>query len=144
MAQEITITAETGRAAGSRSSRRLRHEGKIPGVVYGHGIEPIPVAVDARDLRHALNTEAGTNALLTLRVDGGEHLTMAKVLQKDPVRNTVVHVDFQVVRRDEAVSADVPIVLIGEAKGVTNGDGVVEQNLHSLNVNATPTTIPTQ
>ena len=143
MAQEITLTAETGRPSGSRSARRLRHEGKIPGVVYGHGADPLPVAIDARELRHALNTEAGTNALLTLRVDGGEHLTMAKVLQKDPVRGNVIHVDFQIVRRDEAVSADVPIVLVGEAKEVTNGDGVVEQNLHSINVNATPTTIPT-
>src|SRR5437667_239077 len=56
---EIQLKAETGRKSGSAPTRRLRAEGKIPGVIYGHGIEPVPVSVDARELRHALNTEAG-------------------------------------------------------------------------------------
>lgn len=139
---EIQLLAETGRPAGSRAAKRLRRDGKIPGVVYGHGSEPVSVAVDARDLRHALNTEAGANALLNLMVDGTSHLTMARVLQRDPVRHNVTHVDFQLVRRDEIVSADVTFVLLGEAKEVHNADGVVEQAIFSLTVNATPGAIP--
>src|SRR5512138_3229626 len=115
---DITLVAETGRVTGSRASRRLRREGKIPGVVYGHGSAPVGVAVDGRDLRAALNTPSGMNALLTLTVDGDEHLTMAKVLQRDPVRSTVTHVDFQIVRRDEIVGSDVSLVLIGESDAV--------------------------
>lgn len=139
---EITLPAETGRALGSRSSGRLRAAGKIPGVVYGHGIEPLPVAVDARALRAALTTEAGFNALLDVRVEGTSHLAMARDLQRHPVRHTVVHVDFQVVRRDEVISADVPVALVGEPEEVHRRDGVVEQQLFQLAVHATPGRIP--
>lgn len=140
---EITLPAVSGRPAGSRAARRLRAAGSIPGVVYGHGIDPLPVAVDARALRAALSTEAGLNALLDLRVEGdGSHLALARELQRDPVRNTVVHVDFQVVRRDEVIAADVPLTLTGDAVAVQQGDGVVDQQLFTLSVNATPGRIP--
>src|SRR5688572_8794233 len=139
---EITLVAETGRPAGSAASRRLRREGKIPGVVYGHGMQPVPVSVDGRELRHALTGDAGLNALLNLQVDGDTHLTMARVLQRDPVRSTVTHVDFQVVSRDEIISADVPVHLIGEAKQVVGEGGVVEHSITSLTVSATPSRIP--
>jgi large subunit ribosomal protein L25 len=139
---EIQLVAETGREAGTRSSKRLRREGKIPAVVYGHGTEPVAVAVDARELRHALNTEAGVNALINLSIDGDSKLTMPRVLQRHPVRNTVTHVDFQVVSRDEVMAADVPFTLVGEAKEVTNNDGVVEQALFALTIHATPSAIP--
>lgn len=139
---EITLPAETGRALGSRSSGRLRAAGKIPGVVYGHGIEPLAVAVDARALRAALTTEAGFNALLDVRVGGTSHLAMARDLQRHPVRHTVVHVDFLVVRRDEVISTDVPVVLVGEPEEVHRRDGVIEQQLFQLAVHATPGRIP--
>ncbi|HET6811548.1 MAG TPA: 50S ribosomal protein L25 [Acidimicrobiales bacterium] len=139
---EITIVADTGRTPGTRPAARLRREGKIPGVIYGHGIDPIPVAVDGRDLRAALSTDAGVNALLSMNVDGQSHLTMARVIQRHPVRHTVVHVDFQIVRRDEVMSVDVPVTLVGEAEAVHRDDGVVAQELYSLTVNATPDRIP--
>ena len=139
---EVKIIAETGRRIGSRPSGRLRGEGRIPGVIYGHGTDPISIAVDARELRHALSTDAGLNALLSLDVDGTSHLAMARVLQKHPVRNTVIHVDFQIVRRDEVMSVEVPITLVGEADLVSREDGVVDQQLHSLTVKATPDRIP--
>lgn len=139
---EIQLTAETGRAPGSRSSKRLRREGMIPAVVYGHGADPVSIAVDARELRHALNTEAGVNALVNLSIDGANQLTMARVLQRHPVRNTVTHVDFQVVRRDEVMSADVAFTIVGEAKSVNDNDGVVDQAMFSLTINATPSAIP--
>lgn len=139
---EITLPVESGRSIGSRSSGRLRAAGKIPGVLYGHGIEPVPVAVEARALRAALSTEAGHNALLDLQVDGESHLTLARELQRHPVRHNVVHVDFQVVRRDEVISADVPIALLGEATKVHQGDGVVDQQVFSVTVHATPARIP--
>lgn len=139
---EITLLAEPGRATGSSESRRLRAAGRIPAVVYGHGVEGISVSVDGRDLRHALSGESGTNQLLELKIGSDTHLAMARVLQRHPVRHTVQHVDFQIVRRDEVISADVPIILTGEAKAVEQEQGLVEQPLTSLTVRATPGRIP--
>lgn len=139
---EITLEAQRGRAIGSRPTGRLRASGRIPGVIYGHGTDPVPVSVDARELRHALTTDAGLNQLLALEVDGTRHLTLARELQRHPVRNTVTHVDFLIVRRDEVISADVPITLVGEAKAVEVERGVVSQSLTSLTVHATPAAIP--
>ena len=139
---EITLPVESGRPIGSRSSGRLRAAGKIPGVVYGHGIDPLPVAVDQRALRAALTTEAGLNALLNLQVDGASHLTLARELQRHPVRHNVTHVDFQIVRRDEVMSVDVPVTLVGDAVRVHRGAGVVDQQVFSLTVQATPALIP--
>ena len=139
---ETTLTAHTGREIGSSSTRRLRSEGKIPGVVYGHGTDPIPVAVVGREFQIAMSGEAGLNTLLSLDVDGTEHLTLARDIQHHPVRNTVTHVDFLIVRRDELISAEVPINLVGEAIEVAHGDGIVDQQLFTLHVKAKPTDIP--
>jgi large subunit ribosomal protein L25 len=139
---EVRLAAESKRPVGSRSSRRLRSAGRVPAVVYGHGIEPVPVDVDARALRAALTTEAGLNALVVLEVDGGTHLTLPREVQRHPVRGTVSHVDFQVVRRDEVMTAEVAVHLRGEAEAVHRADGVVEHMLHSLAVQATPDKIP--
>ena len=139
---EIRIAAEHGRVTGSAAARRLRQEGKIPGVIYGHGTEPTPIAVDGRALRAALTTDAGLNALLELEFGGQSQLTLAREIQRHPVRHTVSHVDFVIVRRDEVISADVNITLVGEATEVHKEDGVVAHELFSLTVQSTPARIP--
>ncbi len=105
---DVTLTAETGRPLGSRSSRRLLRDGKVPGVVYGLDQDTVAVAVEWPDLRAALTTDAGLNALITLEVDGDEDLTIVKDLQRDPVRRDVVHVDFLRVSRDVEIEVEVP------------------------------------
>ncbi|MGD0285934.1 MAG: 50S ribosomal protein L25 [Acidimicrobiales bacterium] len=139
---EITLNVESGRPRGTRPSGRLRATGKIPGVVYGHGMAPIPVAIGARDLRAALTTEAGLNALLSLRIGDTTHLAIAKVLQRHPVRQTVTHVDFQVVRRDEIVTAEVRIALIGDSEAVHRVEGTIDQEMLSLQIKAKPGDVP--
>lgn len=141
---EVTLTADHGRITGSGASGRLRGEGRIPGVVYGHGIDPISVSIARRELRAALHTDAGLNALINLQVDGGSHLTIVKELQRHPVRNEVTHVDFLVINRDEVLTVDVPIVLEGEAREVAAADGTVDQQLFSLAVQAKPGSIPNE
>ena len=140
---EVVLAAEVGRPLGSRAVRRLRREGKIPGVIYGHGTDPVPVAVVARELRAALNTDAGANQLLSLDTGSGTFLTIAREMQRHPVAQTVTHIDFVIVRRDEVISADVPITLVGEALEVQHGDGLVEQQMFSLPIRALPGAIPT-
>jgi large subunit ribosomal protein L25 len=139
---EVTLAANVGRETGSSSTRRLRAQGKIPGVVYGHGADPIPVAVGAREFQIAMSGEAGLNTLLSLEVDGKNLLTLARDIQHHPFKNVVTHIDFQIVRRDEVISAEIPINLVGEAIEVQHGDGVVDQQLFTLHVKARPADIP--
>ncbi len=139
---EIVLEAQVGRTSGSSAARRLRREGLVPGTVYGHGTDPVSVAIVARDLRNALSGEAGTNALLSLRAGSKTYLTLARELQRHPVRGSVTHVDFQIVRRDQVISAEVPVNLVGEALEVQHGDGMVEQQLFTLPVRAFPADIP--
>jgi large subunit ribosomal protein L25 len=138
----ITLTAETGRTAGSRPSGRMRNDGLVPAVVYGLGRDAVSVAVPWSDLRKALNTEAGLNVLITLEVDGKKDLAIVKDLQRHPVRRNVVHVDFLRVDPDALVTVEIPIVLVGEAKKVEDSRGIVDQPLHTLTVKARPTAIP--
>jgi len=140
---EITLAAQTGRATGSRSSGRLRSEGKVPGTVYGLGSEPRSVAVVWRELRGALTTDAGLNALINLAVDDQPaELTIVKDMQRHAIRRDVLHVDFLRVSRDVAIEVDVRIELVGEAKEVLGNDGVVDQLMFSLTVSAKPGSIP--
>jgi large subunit ribosomal protein L25 len=140
---EVALVAEVGRPTGSRATRRLRRDGLIPGIVYGHGTAPVSVAVVAKELRTALSGESGSNTLLSLQAGDQTFLTLAREMQRHPVRGTVTHVDFQIVRRDEVISADVPVALIGEAVEVHHDDGLVDQQLFSLPVRARPADIPT-
>ncbi len=128
---EISLVAEPRSDKGSPATRRLRVSGRVPGVVYGHGVKPIPVSVDERALHGALSTEAGANALIDLTIGKTHHLALARELQRHPVRQTVAHVDFIVVRRDEIVAAEVPVTLVGEALAVSRAGGTVEQLLLS-------------
>ncbi|MGI8982928.1 MAG: 50S ribosomal protein L25 [Acidimicrobiales bacterium] len=139
---EVSLVADVGRVKGSSESRRLRRAGKVPGVLYGHGIDPIDVAVGSRELRAALTSASGLNALISIDVGGTNHLAMARQLQRHPTRRTIDHVDFVIVRRDEIISAEVPVHLAGEADKVEKADGMVEHTMFSLMVHATPGDIP--
>jgi large subunit ribosomal protein L25 len=141
---EVTIVADTGRATGTRPAKRLRAEEKIPGVVYGQGIDPVSVAIDRRELRHALSGPAGLNAVINLTVDAATHPTVVKAIQRHPVRRSVTHVDFLVVNLNEEITVDVPVVLVGEAKAVLSDGGLVEQTLMALAVSTTPRNIPNE
>ncbi|MGH2711369.1 MAG: 50S ribosomal protein L25, partial [Actinomycetota bacterium] len=121
--------------------RKARAAGKVPAVLYGPEVDPKRVAVDARELWHALHTDAGTNVLINLQVDGDTFLTMPREIQRDIVRGTLLHVDFLRIRRDVAIQVEVPIQLIGESHGVKEG-GVVEHHLWEVRVEVLPTDVP--
>ena len=86
---DVTLTAETGREHGTRSAKRLRREGAVPAVVYGLGKDPVTVSVEWADLRQAITTEAGLNALIDLQIDGEGSLTIVKDLQRDTVKRGI-------------------------------------------------------
>jgi len=139
---EITLDAEVGRPIGSSDTRRLRHEGKIPGVIYGHDTAPIPVAVDGKAFRHALSGEQGLNTLLDLVAGSKHYLVLAREIQRHPVRGTVNHVDFQVVSRTQGIEVEVPLQVLGDAVEVRHHDWEVDQQLFSVHIKAQPDKIP--
>jgi len=138
---EITLTATPRAGTGKGVARKLRAQGQVPGTLYGSGSEATSVAVDLRLLTSALHTEAGRNVLIDLQVDGQNFLTLARDLQRDPVRGTIMHVDFLKIARDVAITVDVPIHIEGESPGVREG-GVVEHHLWNLSVSCLPTSVP--
>lgn len=141
---EINLQADTGRSLGSGPSKRLRVEGKVPGVVYGMDADPTPVTVDWRPLREVLTTDAGLNVLIDLKVDGDVSLCMVKELQRHPIRGDVIHIDFLRVDRDAAIVVEVPIVLEGEARAVLNENASVDHILFALSISAKPADIPNE
>jgi len=139
---ELQLSVETGRKGGTRPARRLRREGKIPAVVYGLDADPVPIAIEWPALRAALTTDAGLNALVTLEIDGEDHLTVIKDLQRHPVRRDVVHVDFMRIRADQEIEVNIPIHLTGEALDVTRADGMVDQTMYELVLLTKPGNVP--
>ncbi len=139
---ETVLQAETGRRAGSSDARRLRTEGKIPAVVYGHGMDPLPVSVDRRELRQALSGAAGMNTILDLTVDGTVYPSLIKDIQRHPVKRNVQHIDFIQVNLNEEIVVSIPIHLEGEAKEVSAHNGLVDLTMQELQVRTTPRNIP--
>ncbi|HEY3960252.1 MAG TPA: 50S ribosomal protein L25 [Solirubrobacteraceae bacterium] len=135
------LDVKTRSGEGSRAARRLRRSGRVPGVLYGGGGEPVGFDADARELRHAL---AGVGAVLDLSLDGKKATPVVlKEAQRDPVRGDTVHVDLLRVNLDVAIHAVVPLELTGgdDSPGAKEG-GVLEQITRELNVEALPTAIP--
>jgi large subunit ribosomal protein L25 len=126
---------------GSAESRRLRKQGLVPGVLYGRE-EPVSISIPERDLRAALTTRGGLNAVLDIVVGSGKtHSSVLKEYQQDPVRGFITHVDLQEVRLDQPIHATVPVTLHGEAAGVKEG-GILSQVTNELNVEALPMEVP--
>lgn len=126
---------------GSAEARRLRRSGLIPGVLYGREA-PVSISIPERDLRHALTTRGGLNAVLDVVVDGGKaHSSVLKAFQQHPVKGLITHVDLQEVRLDQPIHATVPLHLHGEAAGVKEG-GVLSQVTSEINVEALPMEVP--
>jgi large subunit ribosomal protein L25 len=139
--ERVTLKVKPREVFGSRASRRLRREGFVPGVVYGHGGEARPFQVSDRELRHLL---AEGHTLLDLEIEGAKAVpVVVKEQQQHPVRDAVLHVDFHEVRLDEEIQAEVPIELEGseQAPGVREG-GVLEHVTREVTVEALPTEIP--
>ena len=137
-----TLVATTGRATGSSASRRLRAEGHVPGVLYGHVMTPLSLTVERRDLRVALSGPAGVNTILSLTVDGASYNAVIKEMQRHPVKRTVNHVDFLQVNMNEEITVNIPLRLEGEAKAVLATGALVDPAVDTIEVVTTPNNMP--
>ena len=140
--QQTVVKATLGRPTGSRASRRLRADGQLPGVVYGLGEEPVPVAVDYAELRGVLTGSAGLNAIFTLDLDGTEERVFVRDIQRDPIKRVVTHADFLRIDPDQKIRVSIPIELTGEPTEVLENGGLIEQAMHEIEVEVAPDAIP--
>jgi large subunit ribosomal protein L25 len=142
--ERIRLEVKEREEVGTRISKRLRGQGLIPGVLYGRS-EPHSIAIPERDLRRALTSEGGLNAILDVVLEGQKttHPSILKEYQQDPVKGRVIHVDFQEVRLDQTIHATVPVHLVGaeDSPGIREG-GVLSQISRDVNVEALPMEIP--
>jgi large subunit ribosomal protein L25 len=138
------LKTQVGRALGSAASRRLLSQDQIPAVVYGHGMQPLAVTVDRKDLRVALSGPAGLNTVLELHVGSDKYPAIVKEVQRDPVKRNVRHVDFQQISMTQVITVHVPLHLKGNAKAVLAEGGLVDPVVNSIDVRATAANIPNE
>jgi large subunit ribosomal protein L25 len=131
----VSVRTETGKGA----SRRARRNGKVPAVLYGHGAAPQHLELPAHDFAAVLRS-AGTNAVLTLDIEGKEQLALTKALEIHPIRRNIQHADLLVVRRGEKVTVEVTVALQGEATPGT----LVTQDTNTIEIEAEALSIPEQ
>lgn len=141
---QVSLRAEPRTAAGTRPSKRLRSTGKVPAILYGRGLDPQSLVVDRRELYAALHTEAGSNALINLEVEGSKkpYLTIAREIQRHPVRGEIAHLDFISISLDVKIHAEVGIEFDGVPDVVKFEGALVETIRNSVMVEALPLEIP--
>jgi large subunit ribosomal protein L25 len=141
------LNANLRDAAGKSVARKLRRDGRIPAVLYGAHTKNLMLSLDPRALMKAVDTEAGTNTLITLRVEGAtdhaQRVVMLRELQVDPIRRAPLHADLYEIRMDETITVSIPLRVIGKAPGIEEG-GILEQGLRELEIECLPGNIPAE
>ncbi|MFI1939524.1 50S ribosomal protein L25/general stress protein Ctc [Streptomyces purpureus] len=134
---EVKITAETRSEFGKGAARRIRRDNKVPGVLYGHGTDPLHLTLPGHDLLLALRTP---NVLLSLDIDGkSNELAIPKAVQRDPLKGFLEHVDLLLVKRGEKVTVEVPVQAEGE---LAAGGNLLEHVLNTVSIEAEATHLP--
>jgi large subunit ribosomal protein L25 len=138
------LSAEPRTALGKGAVGRLRRRGLVPAILYGAGNAPVPLAVAPLEVQRALRAHAAGGVLVGLRLPGEAEARPAVVrdLQFHPVRDSLIHIDFQAVRMDEEITVEVPIHAVGEAAGVKDQSGVLAILLRTVEVSCLPSLIP--
>ncbi|MDT0275718.1 50S ribosomal protein L25/general stress protein Ctc [Blastococcus goldschmidtiae] len=134
---DFRLEAETRTEFGKGSARRTRRAGRVPAVLYGHGQDVVHLSLPAREFAAALRN-GGTNALLTIVLDGKEQLALTKAVQRDPLTRTHEHADLLLVRRGEKTTVEVPIVIVGEPAP----DSIPNHQLNTVSIEADATKLP--
>lgn len=120
---------------------QLRREGKLPGVIYGHHMEPISIVMDAREACRSM-VGLTPSSIVTIDVDGEKHSALIRERQRNYLKNTFIHIDFQAVAADEKIRARIEVVLEGNAPAVKNFNGIVLHEKESIEVEALPAHLP--
>lgn len=138
--EKIVINA-VKRTVKGKQVGALRRAGKLPGVIYGHKVDPIAIAMDAKESTHILNN-ATSSSIIQINLEGVEYSTLVREKQKDYLRNTFIHVDFQAVSQTEKIRADVGIDFINVSPAVKDFMAVVVEGMTQIEVEALPKDLP--
>jgi large subunit ribosomal protein L25 len=136
------LEAQPRTPGNKNDARRVRRDGKIPAVVYGAGKENLPVSVDPRQVTRILSSESGHNTIFDLALNGERTKAMIVDWQYEPVRGKLLHIDLKRIAMDRKLAVKVPIFLKGEAAGVKQQGGILEQMLREVEVECLPADIP--
>jgi large subunit ribosomal protein L25 len=139
--ETTTLQAEVRAGRGKGPARRLRAEGKVPGVFYGPGVEPTPLTLSPKELTKALRGERGRNVVFKLSVDGKDELAMVRDLTTDPVTQELLHIDLYRILENKVLDVNVPFRTYGRSVGVVQG-GVLNVTRRVLPLRTTPANIP--
>lgn len=138
---EKVVISATRRTVTGKKVGALRREGKLPGVIYGHHVEPIAILMDSREATRTLATLTGSS-LVTINVDGKEYATLVREKQHDYIKNALIHVDFLAVSLTEKIRAEVTIDLTGIAPAVKDFNAMIVHNISALEVECLPQDLP--
>lgn len=146
MAKQVKLAAQTRVGTGRTAVNKVKQAGNVPAVIYGGKETPANLQVAARDIEKLLSHAVGENILVELEIaDGGStssRLALIQEVQHHPVSRKVLHIDFHAVSQNEAIRAQIPVEPTGEADGVKNFGGILEQSLRSLEVECLPQDLP--
>jgi large subunit ribosomal protein L25 len=142
-ALETNILEAQAREAGNKNdARRVRRDGKIPAVVYGAGKDSLSVTVDPRHVMRILHSETGHNTIFDLTFNGERAKAMIVDWQYEPIKGKLLHIDLKRIAMDKVLRVNIPILLKGEAAGVKQEGGILEQILREVEVECLPADIP--
>lgn len=143
MTKQVTLSAEKREEIGKAEAGRLRRAGHVPATMYGHGFEPENLRVDERELSQLLGRISAGSTLIDLEVKGSpSHKVLIREVQRHPWRSAILHVDFFRINVDEELRVAVPLHLIGEADGVKNEGGILQQHRYEIQIECLPNEIP--
>jgi len=140
--EQNTLEAQPRDAGTKNHARRVRRDGKIPAVVYGAGKDSVSVSVDPRHVSRILNSETGHNTIFDLTLNGDRTKAMIVDWQYEPIKGHLLHIDLKRIAMDRVLKVSVPIFLVGEAAGVKQEGGIMEQMLREVEVECLPSDIP--
>jgi large subunit ribosomal protein L25 len=137
-----SLNATTRNEIGTGVARKLRQAGQVPGIIYGHGREPQPLAVNNRDFEKLLSQVNAASTVIELNLGGTVTRTLIREIQRHPFKRALIHVDFQELVAGEKVTVEIPLRFIGTADGVRNAGGILDQIMHEVRLRLDPSSIP--
>ena len=142
MQKELVV--ETRKETGTAAAKKLRASGRIPAILYGHTFDALLLSIDEKDFKALVRFNKGLHGLFELKIEGvkdGEHTVVFKEVQRDPIKDDILHVDFQKIRKGEELTADVSLHFVGDPIGVKAG-GILQHYLYKVTVQCLPKDLP--
>jgi len=141
----IHLKSNIRRETGKKTGHRMRRQGMVPGILYGHGEQPVPLEMKEHDVWEVLHKAKTKNLIVDLDLEGvdlSNVVTLVRDVQQHPVTGEVLHIDFLRVYKDEMINVDVPVKVLGIARGVKEEGGILYHSIRNVRVNSKPTEIP--